>query len=702
MSKPKKQLPKLQKRLIELKKTISEHNRLYHVLDQPTITDYEYDQFFSELLEIETKHPEWITKDSPSQRVGGEPLEAFEKAPHRQPMLSLQNSHSPADILAFDERIKRFLKEPSANIEYLCEPKLDGLAIELIYEKGALTGALTRGDGFVGEQVFSNVKTIPTIPLQLKMKEAPNLLEVRGEILIMKKDFLKLNKNQEKDGLNTFANARNAAAGTLRQLDPTIAATRPLRMFSHSLGEHTDKEFSTQKIFFNRVKKMGLPTLIDSKFKRQPLIKLCHKIQEVIEHYHFIESIRSDLEYEIDGLVIKVNKIELQKKLGSIARSPRWACAAKFKPEQSETIIKDIVVQVGRTGAITPVAIMEPVKVGGVTLTHATLHNQEEIQRKDVRKDDRVIVQRAGDVIPEVVSVAPSNKRTGSSKPFKFPKQCPTCQSDLKRNKDEAILRCENSLCPSIVKESLKHFASKRAMNIDRLGDKLIKQFVDHKLIAHFSDIYHLKREELLELERQGEKSVDNLLDSIQKSTQPPFERFIYALGIRFVGEQTARALSNHFKNINNLIQSSEEELLSINDIGPKVASAICQAFSKEEFTDEIQKLLEVGIQIQYSSSAPGSPKSQKFKNLTFVITGTLPMGREDLKNLIHSHGGKVSSSVSQKTNYVLAGEASGSKLEKAQKLGLKILDWKEFLEKEGLGVEVSEEEAQKLAMSKG
>ena len=664
---------KLQKRLIQLKKVISEHDHHYYVLDLPIIHDYEYDQLFSELIEIETNHPDWITEDSPSQRLGGKALNAFEKGDHRQPMLSLQNSYSPEDILAFDERLKRFLKVDS-KIEYLCEPKLDGLAIELIYEKGQLIGALTRGDGFTGEQVLSNVKTIHMIPLKLRTKKPPERLEVRGEILMLKSDFEKLNKSQEETDQNIFANPRNAAAGTIRQLDPAVAASRPLKIFNHSFGEHTS-QFKTQEGFFKYIKSLGLPTLIDTTFEKKPLIRLCRTIEEAVDHYHFIDSIRSHLEYNIDGLVIKVNSLELQENLGFIARSPRWASAAKFKPERGETVINNIVIQIGRTGAITPVAIMEPVRVGGVTISHATLHNQDEMKKKDIRVGDAVIVQRAGDVIPEILSVI-KEKRDKKAKPFHFPKACPSCKEPLESRKNEVILRCENLLCPAIIKESLKHFVSKKAMNIDRLGDKLIEQFVDENLIYTFSDIYKIKAEKVLEMERQGEKSVNNLMTSIDSSREPKFERFIYALGIRFVGEQTARALSHHFKNIEELINASQEELISIDDVGPKVASSITNYFSRKKHIKEIHKILDRGVTIQYNDNIS---QTQKLKNLTIAITGTLPINRNEVKNLIAQQGGKTSSSVSKKTDYVLSGEAAGSKLEKAQELGIPILDWQGF-----------------------
>lgn len=669
-------MSKLQKRLNQLKKKILEYNHDYHVWDQPQVSDYKYDQLFSELLEIEEMHPEWVTKDSPSQRVGGKILDFFKKGEHRQPMLSLQNSFSPKDIQAFDERLKRALGSDSPVI-YICEPKLDGLAIELIYEEGHLVGALTRGDGHIGEEVISNVKTINAIPLKLKTRSSPpRLLEIRGEILMSKSDFERLNKSQKEAEQNIFANPRNAAAGTVRQLDPNIAASRPLRMFSHSFGEQIDQPFTTQEEFFEYIEGLGLPTLFKAKYKKKPLIKLCQTVNEIIDHYHFIESIRSHLDYEIDGLVIKVNSLDLQRSLGSISRHPRWASAAKFKPEQGQTVVEDIVVQVGRTGAITPVAIMVPVKVGGVTITHATLHNPGEVKKKDVRVGDTVIVQRAGDVIPEIVSVIKKKRKKGA-RVFQLPTKCPSCEQPLKHQEDEVILRCENPHCPAVVKESLKHFVSKRTMNIEGMGDKLIEQLVDNHLIRTFSDIYRMKVDDIIKLERQGQKSVDNLIESINKSRQPKFERFIYALGLRFVGEETSRSLSRHFKDMESLISATEEELLSINDIGPKVASSLRNCFSRSQYIKEIRKILASGVEIQYEED---THRTQKLKGLNIVITGTLPMSRDEIKDLILRHGGKTSSSVSKKnTDYLLAGEAAGSKLEKAQKLEVKILNWEDF-----------------------
>ena len=682
-------------RLNELKEIIRHHDHAYHVLDKPTVSDYEYDQLLDELLRLEEKHPDWKTEDSPSQRVGGKPLDQFEKLAHKTPMLSLQNSYSQEDIIAFDERVKKFLKTDRP-ITYFCEPKLDGLAVELIYEDGQLTGALTRGDGQVGENVLQNVRTIRSIPLKLSGKNFPKLLEVRGEILMFKEDFKQLNEAQQEAGQKVFANPRNASAGTIRQLDPSVSAQRPLKMFCYAKGIIEGQDFSTQKNFEEQLAKWGLPTLPLSEHSPEVIAKnlkaaqsksfsynktalslICQGPEQAVAHYYYIEKMRPYLPFDIDGTVVKVNSWELQEDLGTIARSPRWATAAKYKPEQAETTITKIDVQVGRTGALTPVAIMNPVKVGGVTVSNATLHNQDEIDRKDVRVGDTVIVQRAGDVIPEVVSVI-KEKRKKSAKAFKIPTQCPVCSEETVKLEDEAVRRCVNSFCPAILKQSLKHFVSRKAMNIDKLGDKLIDQFVDEELIAKYSDIFKLKEKELLALERQGKKSVENLLNSITKSKSQDLSRFIYALGIRFVGEQTAKTLANHYQSIDAFLAAKTDELVEIRDIGPKVAESISKALKNKSFHKEVERLLKAGIKIKNPAKAKTSG-SQKLSGLNIVVTGSLPMGRDEIKDLIVENGGKSPSSVSKKTDYVLAGESAGSKLEKAQDLEIPVLDWDSF-----------------------
>jgi DNA ligase (NAD+) len=650
----------------ELKSLIRTHDHNYYVLDQPTVSDFAYDQLFAELQKIEAEHPDLVTSDSPTQRVSGGILDAFQKAPHRTPMISLQNSYSPEDITAFDERVKKFLKSDS-EIEYFCEPKFDGLAMELIYEDGLLVRALTRGDGDVGEDVTSNIKTIKSIPLSLPKDRVPKIFEVRGEVIMFKEDFRELNEHQQEEGLQTFANPRNAAAGSVRQLDSRITAHRPLRMFCYAPGVIDGLDLKNQMAFSHFLKSIGLPT--------SPLSRLARGAAEAVEFYNDVEKMRHQLPYDIDGVVIKVNAFQIQNELGTIARSPRWASAAKFNPEQAQTLIENIVVQVGRTGALTPVAVMKPVRVGGVTITHATLHNQDEINRKDVRVGDTVIVQRAGDVIPEIVSVI-VEKRSKNSAPFQIPNRCPACDSKTEQVEGEVVQRCTNRLCPAVVKESLKHFVGRRAMNIDKVGDKLVDQFADSGLVRRFSDFYQITKPDLLELERQGDKSAENILKSIALSRRPTLARFIYSLGIRFVGEQTAKILAQQFRTIEGLINASEADLLALDGVGEKVAHSLIRALQSEDLKNEIARLQKSAVEIQSPEKAnTNGPLAGK----SFVITGTLPMGRDEVKDLIEKNGGKCLSSVSKNAHYVLAGEAAGSKLDKARELGIQIIEWSEF-----------------------
>ena len=651
----------------KLKKQIADHDYNYHVLDQPTISDYEYDQLFHKLLQMEKENPDLDRSDSPSQRVGGKPLSAFQKVNHRLPMISLANTYSPEEIRDFDIRVKKFLKSEK-ELEYFCEPKFDGLAIELIYEDGFLKRALTRGDGITGEDVTENIKTIRSIPLKLK-SASPPALEVRGEVLILKKDFLELNEAQQENGQQTFANPRNAAAGTVRQLDSRIAASRPLRFFAYALGMTEGQSFATQEEIENYFHEVGLPVV--QAFEKQPLRKVCSGPDEVIAYYHAVENIRHQLPFDIDGIVIKVNRLRIQEDLGFVARNPRWAAAAKYKPEQAETLVENIVVQVGRTGALTPVAIMKPVRVGGVTVTNATLHNQEEVSRKDIRIGDTVVIQRAGDVIPEIVAVITS-KRPKSAEPFVIPSKCPICAEKVAKLEGEVITRCVNSLCPAIVKESLKHFVARRAMNIDKVGDRLIETFVDAGLIRSFSDFYRIKKSQILELDRQGEKSAENIISSIEKSKKTTLARLIYALGIRFVGEQTAKALSDHFVTVESFLQASEEELLTIPDIGPKVAKSIVEWLARKPLIKEVQNLTHLGLQIEGPVRKTSGPLSGK----SFLITGTLPVKRDDAKDFIESNGGKILASVSSKLSFLVVGDDPGSKLEKAQSLGVAVISW--------------------------
>ncbi|MCE3010524.1 MAG: NAD-dependent DNA ligase LigA [Proteobacteria bacterium] len=657
------------KRYEELKKEIFKHDHLYHVLDKPEISDYEYDQLYSELLEIEKSNPDWVGQDSPSLRVGSNPLDFFEKAQHTLPMLSLSNSYSVEDILEFDKRIKKFLNSESP-ISYFCEPKYDGLAIELVYENGVLVRALTRGDGITGEDVTANVKTIRNIPLRIPSDLSR--LEIRGEVLMFKKDFKELNAAQEESGENSFANPRNAAAGSIRQLDSRIAAKRNLKFMAYAPGSVEGLNYHSQSDFHKHLQQWGFR--LPGQHKKQPLSQLCESADEVLEFYSAIHKVRKELDYDIDGIVIKVNSLSLQQDLGLIAKSPRWATAAKYPPEQATTVLEQIVVQVGRTGALTPVAVMKPVKVGGVTVSSATLHNQDEIDRKDLRIGDTVVIQRAGDVIPEIVSVI-LQKRSPSSIPYLLPTHCPSCGTRAEKILEEAVLRCPNRHCPAVMKEALKHFVSRKAMNLDKIGDRLIETLYDSGLVRKFSDLYQLKKESLLELERQGEKSAENVIASIETSKKTTLQRLIYSLGIRFVGEQTASLIADHFGSLDSFLSATDEELLKIPEVGPKVCSAIKDFLQNKEATTEAKHLIELGVAVQQPRRKSSGPLTGK----SFLITGTLPVKRESAKEFIESNGGKMLSSVSSKLNYLVAGDDPGSKLEKAEKLGVQIISWEDL-----------------------
>ncbi|MBT4760243.1 MAG: NAD-dependent DNA ligase LigA [Bdellovibrionaceae bacterium] len=655
----------------KLKDEIIANDRLYYVLDAPVISDFDYDQLYKRLQLMEKENPKWVSSDSPTQRITGQALDAFEKRAHRHPMLSLQNSYNADDIFEFDQRLKRALKSEEM-IEYYCEPKLDGLALEVVYEKGTFSHALTRGDGQVGEDVSLNVKTMRSIPLSIESDY--EVFEVRGEVIMLKQDFKKLNEFQEESGASVFANPRNAAAGSLRQLDSKIAAQRPLRYFAYAQGVFEGVNYNYQNQMIAAFQQQGLPVLDD--FQEFNLTRLCKSPEEVVEYYNYIGSIRHELPFDIDGVVVKVNDLKLQEVLGFVARSPRWATSVKYEPEQGETTINDIVIQVGRTGAITPVAVMEPVNVGGVNISNATLHNQDEIDRKDVRIGDHVIVQRAGDVIPEVVKVL-EEKRSKDTKPYFIPKNCPICDHETFQGEGEAKAFCVNPFCTGTLKESLKHFVSRKAINVDKLGDKIIEQLVDLKLVEKFSDIYALTKEQFLSMERQGEKSSENILNSIEKSRHVKLKNLIFALGIRYVGEQTASILADEFGSLSALLKAEYDSLVEVKDIGPKVAESIIGMVQDKEFQEEIlilEELLKIKVEAKIDSS------EQKLKGLSIVVTGTFDLPRNDIKAEIIKLGGKSPGSVSAKTDYVLAGESAGSKLKKAEELGVKVLSWDAYM----------------------
>ncbi len=676
--------PLAKRRVLELRRQILEWDHLYYVLDSPAVSDYEYDQLFAELVALESTHPDLLDPDSPTQRVGGEPIAEFLKVPHTKPMLSLTNSYSTDDILAFDERVKKFLGTEQTQ-EYFCELKFDGLAVELIYQDGRFERAVTRGDGQVGEDVTQNVRTIRAIPLHLR-GPSKGKIEIRGEVLIFKSDFSELNETQQEAGAATFANPRNAAAGSIRQLDPKIAERRPLRLFCYAPGHIEHTTVRSQSEWLDHLRHLGLPALsfdtwgiVKAGFDRGiqsqlPLAAICKGPVEAVEYYEAVQKLRHALPFDIDGVVIKLNSFSLQEALGTVARSPRWATAAKFPPERATTRVINIMVQVGRTGALTPVAVMDPVRVGGVSVENATLHNQSEIDRKDIRIGDTVVVQRAGDVIPEIVEVVLS-ARPSSSVPFKIPGHCPSCGEAVLQLEGEVVLRCLNCQCPAVISEAIKHFASRRAMNIERLGDRVIEQLTEAQLVRRFSDLYRLTVDDLLSLPRQGDKSAQNIKESIETSRATTLARVIFALGIRFVGEQTAKALAKHFKTMDAFLAASEAELVEIEDIGPKVASSISKQLSSAAFVGEVKALLEF-LSLE---SVKHAKVQQTLSGLTIVITGTLPLPRDEIKDTILAHGGKSPGSVGKTTNYLLAGEEAGSKMQKAQELGVEILDWDGF-----------------------
>ncbi len=661
-----------QKRIEELREEIHYHNYRYYILDDPVISDAEYDALMRELQRLEEQFPDLITPDSPTQRVGAPPAEEFATVPHTVPMLSLDNAMDEAEMRDFDDRVRKGLGlGADAKVEYVCEPKMDGAAVELVYENGRLVQGSTRGDGYTGEDITNNLRTIRTIPLRLVTRKvpAPQRLEVRGEVFMNIEDFERLNKEREMRGEPLFANPRNAAAGSLRQLDPSITAQRPLDIFCYGLGQVIGHVFETHWQI--------LQTLHDWGLKVNQLSEVCRGVDEVIAYHQRMAERRDELPYEIDGVVIKVNRLDQQAILGEKTRSPRWAIAYKFEARQEVTQILDIVAQVGRTGAITPVAVMQPVEVGGVTVSRATLHNQDEIDRKDVRIGDWVVVQRAGDVIPEVVKVI-KERRTGKEKPYRLPDRCPVCGGKVVRPPGEAVARCVNAACPAQVKERIRHFASKLAMDIDGLGDKLVNQLVDTGLVRDVADLYILKKEDLEQLERMGAKSAQNLIDAIDKSRQAKLDRFLYALGIRHVGEHMARVLAQRFGSLDRLMKATEEELLSVEGIGPEVAESVASFFAEKQNVDLIKRLIKNGVQVE---SLEEMPRDGKLKGKTFVFTGALSsMSRHEAEQLVEQLGGRAASSVSRNTDFVVVGENPGSKADRARALGVPMITEEEFL----------------------
>jgi DNA ligase (NAD+) len=662
-----------QKRINKLREEINFHNYRYYVLDDPAVSDAEYDRLLRELESLERQFPRLVTPTSPTQRVGAPPLEKFETVRHTIPMLSLANAFDEEEVREFDARMKRFLGT-SAAVEYCAELKMDGVSVELIYEEGRFVTGSTRGDGFVGENVTQNLKTIKSIPLALRPARSrpfPSRLEVRGEVFLPLRAFREFNLKRQSSGELLFANPRNAAAGSLRQLDSSITAQRPLDIFCYGVGQIVDGAFSTQWELLEGLKEWGL--------RVNPHRKVCPGIEEVLAFYREVDELREKLPFEIDGLVLKVNSLRLQANLGAIARSPRWALAFKFQPSQVTTKVVDIFVNVGRTGALTPTAMLEPVHVGGVTVSSATLHNQDEIERKDVRIGDTVVIQRAGDVIPEIVRVIPE-KRTGDERKFRIPERCPVCGSDTARPKGEAVTRCTNAACPARLKESIIHFASRDAMNIEGLGEKIIEQLTSRGLIRDYADLFALTREEMLTLERMGPKLAGNILAAIQNSKKTSLDRVIYAIGILHVGDHIAKLLAREFRTLDELSRAPLEKLTSIKGIGKEIASAVVQFFQQEGNRRAIKKLEEFGV--QYPSTAPPPRKDHPLEGRSFVFTGALKtLSREEAESRVETLGGRASSSVSRKTDFVVVGEEPGSKYEKARELGVKVLSEKEFVE---------------------
>ena len=662
-------------RIWRLREEINHHNHLYYVLDQPEISDAEYDRLFDELLELEREHPELTSPDSPTQRVGAPPLESFKTIRHRMPMLSLNKATSESEFLEFHRRVVEQSGKVAEAIEYTAEPKFDGLAVEVIYEAGVLAQGATRGDGAVGEDITLNLRTVHSIPLRLLGTSAPDLIEVRGEVIMDKEDFSKLNRERDRFGEPLFANPRNAAAGSVRQLDSKVTRLRPLTMFAHGIGSLRGMELSNQWDTLIFLGQLG--------FKVSEHGKLCKTVDQVKEYYERLLKLREDLPYEIDGIVVKVNDFGLQRRLGEVSRSPRWAVAWKFPAQQEQTIVKDIFVSVGRTGALTPVAILEPVRVAGVEVSRATLHNEDEVKRKDVRVGDTVVVQRAGDVIPEVVRVI-EEERTGNEKPFIMPDKCPICGSKVERPSGESVHRCTNLACPAQIKETLAHFASKAGMDIEGLGYKLLEQMADKRMIEDPADLYFLQKGDLMKMDRMGDKLAQNLLNAIDKSRNPSLSNLIYALGIRNVGTHLADVLARNFKSMDNLAEQERDALESTHEIGPVVAESIHNFFHNPKNLRVLEKLKKGRVVFP---SEKGTVKQNLLAGKTFVLTGGLDsLTRDEARKAIERLGGRVSSSVSRRTDFLIAGKEPGSKYAEAQRLGVNTLNEDEFKKMIGAG----------------
>ncbi|MGJ7036657.1 NAD-dependent DNA ligase LigA [Anoxybacillus eryuanensis] len=656
----------VKKQMAELREQIEKHNYAYYVLDQPSISDAEYDELMRRLMELEEQYPQYKTPDSPSQRVGGAPLEAFKKVTHRVPMLSLSNAFNEGDLRDFDRRVRQEV----GDVRYVCELKIDGLAVSLHYEDGYFVQGATRGDGTTGEDITENLKTIRSLPLRLRKKVT---IEVRGEAYMPRKSFEKLNEQRKMNGEELFANPRNAAAGSLRQLDPKVAAARQLDVFIYSVVNSEELGLVSHSESLRYLDELG--------FKTNPARKVCETIDAVLAYIGQWHEQRASLPYDIDGIVIKVDAFAQQKQLGATAKSPRWAIAYKFPAEEVVTQLVDIELSVGRTGVVTPTAILQPVRVAGTIVQRASLHNEDYIREKDIRLGDYVVIKKAGDIIPEVVRSLPE-RRTGKEKPFDMPTHCPACASELVRLDDEVALRCVNPQCPAQIREGLIHFVSRQAMNIDGLGEKVIAQLFEQGLVQSVADLYTLTKDQLVSLERMGEKSATNLLQAIEASKQNSLERLLFGLGIRHVGAKAAKTLAEHFETMERLQQATKEELTAIHEIGEKMADSIVTYFSKEEVKQLLDRLRAHGVNMTYKGAKRTADASATFAGKTFVLTGTLQsMSRSEAKEKIEALGGKVTGSVSKKTDVVVVGEEAGSKLEKARQLGITIWDEARFLQ---------------------
>lgn len=662
-------MEKIKTEIEELRKKINQHSYAYYVMDNPTVSDYEYDLLFRRLLELEEKYPQFITAQSPTQRIGAIPSNSFEKITHPTPMLSLGNAFSNNELILFDQRVKNILQIDT--VQYVVEHKIDGLAINLIYENGKLVKAATRGDGSIGEDVTANIRTIKAIPLELNVEEVeiPEFLEVRGEVYLPKKEFIRLNKERQANDEALFANCRNAAAGSLRQLDPKETAKRYLSAILYGIGEIKGLNFQYHSAVLDFLSKLG--------FKTNKEYQIFSNIDEVMQYCASWSEKKEQLDFDIDGMVIKVNNLKDQKILGYTAKDPRWAIAYKFQPEQGITKIEKIVVNVGRTGAITPLAYLTPVTISGSKISKATLHNEDYIVAKDIRIGDTVIVHKAGEIIPEVVAVK-LEERTGTEVKFVMPQICPECQNPVVKEDNEAAYKCVNPNCPAILRENFIHFVSRDAMNIEGLGPSVVSMLLDNNLINDVADLYKLTTEELLNLDRIGAKSAENLISAIEKSKQAGLNRLLFALGIRFVGVKAANILANHFKSMKALTKSSLEDLLAINEIGTKIAQSIIAYFNKQENLMLLDKLSEVGVNM--TAKTIERMEQENFQDKIFVLTGNLEsFNRKEASLLIEQFGGKVSSAVSKKTDFVVAGTEAGSKLTKAQELGINIISEEEF-----------------------